>query len=300
MTSALPPAACRAVVAARRRVAAMKTFVAAASAVAVALLTIGCHDLYEADPLQTARADSSAAGYRVGESAADPDAPATLASHEASTAPERHSRPVDAPTRTTVAQAVTPADSMRRGTSAASQSDAVPGERTRSAGMPPSDTTLGVHAAAVPVDDSVVVSSFLSFNPAARTVWLTLIAGLDGENGALNFNGGYDGAHALVVPLGWRVELRFQNQDRELSHSAIVVSAVDPIPMLAPPAAFPNAFTLSLEEGLIEGRSDVVRFGADREGRYAILCAVPGHGQSGMWMRLTVTRNASVPEYRRR
>ena len=151
-----------------------------------------------------------------------------------------------------------------------------------------------------PADDSVIVNAFLSYNPSARTVWVDLIAGFDGANGALNFNGGFEGAHALIVPLGWRVEARFQNRDRELSHSAIVVRTVDPIPMLAPPAAFPNAFTISLEEGILEGRGDVVRFTADTEGRYAILCAVPGHGQSGMWVRRDVTRSATAPEYRRR
>ena len=278
----------------------------AATVVAVVVLATGCQDLYEADPLRSARADSSAAGYMVGESPAASGGVTTLASRDEPGSRGQRTHPADPSPGTSIARPATSADSAQRTasptTSSVTHAGAPHGDSARTSGTtrPASATADTQSAASSPVDDSLVVDAHVSFNPAARTVWLNLIAGLDGGNGSLNFNGGFEGAHTLVVPAGWRIELRFQNRDRELSHSAIVVKAIDPIPMLAPPAAFPNAFTLSLENGIIEGREDVVRFSADTEGRYAILCAVPGHGQSGMWMRLDVRRNATVPEYRRR
>lgn len=287
--------------------------VSTAAGLAVVVLLTGCHDLYEADPLRSARADSSAAGYMVGESPAPSGSVTTLASRDGSGSRGQRMHAADPSPGVNIARPATPAGSPRGPASSAASAatssthasaphgdSARTGGTTRSTGATGDSTAAARPATPSPVDGSLVVDGYLSFNPAARTVWLNLIAGLDGGNGSLNFNGGFEGAHTLIVPAGWRVELRFQNRDRELSHSAIVVKAVDPIPMLAPPPAFPNAFTLSLENGIVEGREDVVRFSADTEGRYAILCAVPGHGQSGMWMRLEVRRNAAIPEYRRR
>ena len=269
-------------------------------------LTSACNELYEADPLLAALADSSAAGYAVGEQPARP-----------MSEPPRVAPSPPTPSRDLPAQAANREPDSARTPALASQAPSVATHDTAGHGVPLGRDSAGSAGArtptrpgadvatlppelSAPADDSVIVDAFLSYNPNARTVWVDLVAGFDGANGALNFNGGFEGAHTLVVPVGWRVEARFQNRDRELSHSAIVIKAVDPIPMIAPPAAFPNAFTVSLEDGIVEGRGDVVRFSADIEGRYAILCAVPGHAQSGMWVRFDVTRGAMTPEYRRR
>lgn len=267
-------------------------------------LTSACNELYEADPLLAALADSSAAGYDVGEQPArpmsepprvaqsPPSPPHDLPAQAAGREPDTARTPTPASREPTVTR-----DTVGHGITRGRDSAGSAGARTPT--RPGGDVATLPPELSAPADDSVIVNAFLSYNPSARTVWVDLVAGFDGANGALNFNGGFEGAHTLVVPLGWRVEARFQNRDRELSHSAIVIKAVDPIPMIAPPAAFPNAFTVSLEEGIVEGRGDVVRFSADTEGRFAILCAVPGHAQSGMWIRFDVTRGVMAPEYRR-
>lgn len=287
-----------------------------ALSVSLVLLASGCSDLYEADPLHAAQADSSAAGYEVGTGAPVATLAASRDGSRART-PVVGTAPARDATNGSPRGAASPGSADDPRPTVASPDTVKPrttGRDVVAARTPgQGDTTIADSATrtgpdvvtlpaelSAPADDSVIVNTFLSYNPSARTVWVDLIAGFDGANGALNFNGGFEGAHTLVIPVGWRVEARFLNRDRELSHSAIVIEAVDPIPMLAPPAAFPNAFTIALEEGIIEGRSDVVRFSADTEGRYAILCAVPGHGQSGMWVRLDVSRTATVPEYRRR
>ena len=282
---------------------------AVAAGILLVLLSSGCQDLYEADPLHAARADSSAAGYDIGEPNAAHDADHLAArakpSHQGEAVATRRARPIgDRESDNTPPVTAVP-DSANAPASGGPLDTGSPRDRTHPGGtdtttQPRTDVATLPTELLTPADDSVVVNTFLSYDRAARTVWVDLMAGYDGANGALNFNGGFAGAHRLVIPVGWRVEARFLNRDRDLSHSAIVVKAVDPIPMMAPPAAFPNAFTISLEDGMMEGRGDVVRFAADTEGRYVLLCAVPGHGQNGMWMRLDVTRGASAPEYLRR
>jgi len=281
---------------------------------ALVLLAVstGCADLYEVDPAYAARADSSAAGYQVSAAGGAPSgahAPASPSARDARRpggtrpTPEPRRRdtpratarqPGPAPTPATVAAGTGPASTFILPDSSARDSAAL-----ADSGVSAPDVATLPAALTTPVDDSIVVNTFLAFNPAARMVWIDLIAGLDGANGSLNFNGGHGGSHTVIVPEGWRVEVRIANRDQDLSHSAVVVRQIDPIPVLAPPAAFPGSFSIALEEGLVEGRSDAFRFSADRVGRYMLMCAVPGHAQSGMWLRLDVSGGLAAPEYRR-
>jgi sulfocyanin len=143
----------------------------------------------------------------------------------------------------------------------------------------------------------VRVNEFLAYDAGARTATIQLVGGYNGLNGALNFNGGAKGSQTITVPLGWKVEASFVNRDGDLPHSAIVVREVSPIPLEAPPPAFPRAFTVKLEEGLQEGGTDDLSFVANKEGRFLIFCGVPGHGQGGMWIYLVVSPSASAPTY---
>ena len=59
--------------------------------------------------------------------------------------------------------------------------------------------------------------------------------------------------------------------------------------------AFPRAATKVLEQGTQPGNGEDVRFVAAKAGAYVIFCAVPGHGQAGMWIRLTVSDAARAP-----
>jgi len=136
--------------------------------------------------------------------------------------------------------------------------------------------------------------SWLSVDATSRTATFDLIAGLNGANGALNFNGFKDGGLTLTVPVGWTVVMHFRNHDGMLPHSAEVIDDVHPLPLQPVTPAFPKAFTLRLAEGIpSEGRDDL-RFIADKGGSYLIFCGVPGHGAAGMWVRLMVS--TSVPQ----
>jgi hypothetical protein len=150
---------------------------------------------------------------------------------------------------------------------------------------------------AVPVgaQQQKVDSTWLSFDPAAKTAKFQLIAGLTGLNGALNFNGFRDGQLTLVIPVGWKAEIAFKNHDGMLPHSAEVVTPQTPLPTQPVSPAIPRAFTLKLAEGLPPQGTDVMRFAAQPAGEYLIFCGVPGHGAAGMWMRLRVSATAKTP-----
>jgi uncharacterized cupredoxin-like copper-binding protein len=138
--------------------------------------------------------------------------------------------------------------------------------------------------------------AWLTFDATARTARFQLIAGLTGANGALNFNGFRDGALSFVVPLGWKTEIDFRNHDGMLPHSAEVIAPRTPLPVEPVDPAIPRAFTLRLAEGLPSEATDTMRFTAQPAGDYLIVCAVPGHGASGMWIRLRVSPSAKAPQ----
>lgn len=140
-----------------------------------------------------------------------------------------------------------------------------------------------------------VDSNWLSFDPAAKTARFELIAGLTGLNGALNFNGFRDGGLTLVIPVGWATEITFKNHDGMLPHSAEVIAPQTPLPAQPVSPAIPRAFTLNLAAGLPPEGTDVMRFAAQPAGEYLIFCGVPGHGASGMWIRLRVSATAQTP-----
>jgi hypothetical protein len=130
---------------------------------------------------------------------------------------------------------------------------------------------------------------------AGSKVELALVAGFNGVNGGMNFNGATAGALTLTVPIHWTVVLHFRNNDQVLPHSAQVIAAVTPVPVGKVATAFDHAATGRMEQGLpTEGHEDV-KFVADRAGSFLIFCAVPGHGAAGMWIRLAVSPGVGVP-----
>lgn len=138
--------------------------------------------------------------------------------------------------------------------------------------------------------------TWLKSDSAGSKVELALVAGLNGANGGMNFNGASAGALSLTVPVHWTVILHFRNNDQVLPHSAQVIAAVSPVPVGKVATAFNHAATGQMEQGLPADGHEDVRFVADRAGSFMIFCAVPGHGAAGMWMRLDVSATAHVPE----
>lgn len=144
----------------------------------------------------------------------------------------------------------------------------------------------------------VRVNEFLTYDQRSRTISLQLIAGYNGLNGSLNYNGATRGSHGIYVPTGWRVHIAVTNRDSDLQHSAIVVAKVLPPPIEPTNPAFPGAALAQLDEGLAEDETATLDFVADRPGQYMIACGVAGHAQAGMWLQLAVSNGVTVPVYR--
>jgi len=131
-------------------------------------------------------------------------------------------------------------------------------------------------------------------SPAAspHTVRITLVAGKTQDNGGFNFDGYAKGGMTVTVPVGWKVEVEFENA-APLPHSLAVTpfrttQAAEGI--TAP--AFPGGATRDLLAGLPRGERAAVTFVASRPGRYELACGVPGHAVIGMWVSLIVSATA--------
>jgi sulfocyanin len=158
--------------------------------------------------------------------------------------------------------------------------------------------TMWIAVAAPPAatPDSVAVNPFLWYDPAARTAHVRVTAGLDGNNGGMNFNGASKGGATITVPAGWRVVIAFVNRDA-IPHSAIIIPEQQPLPAIPETPAFGGAYTTGLTGGLFTDQSDELTFTASPAGRYILVCGVPGHGASGMWIRFVVSPDAQAPAY---
>lgn len=281
---------------------------------ALVILAAACGEPQSA--AEAARADSSAAGYAVGPR---PNrgtlATATTNGGGASTATTTLAPPPDTTTpaakasssAATSASAATPKTADRKigtdttarssGTTsgAASRRDSVPNAGTATTGASGRGADSSAAAAAA---GPVRVNEFLTYDERSRIVSLQLVAGYNGLNGSLNYNGATKGNHGIYVPLGWRVHVAVTNHDSDLQHSAIVLEKVLPPPIEPALPAFPGAALPQLDEGLAEDEIGTLDFVASRAGQYMIACGVPGHAQAGMWFQLAVLKGITVPVYR--
>jgi hypothetical protein len=135
-----------------------------------------------------------------------------------------------------------------------------------------------------------LVDEWLSYDAATNTVTFELIAG------PFTFNGYRSGGATLIVPSKAKIVMNFINKDGT-PHSAIVISGQGPIPNSTTDPAIPRAYTTKVLEGLPQEATDVMRFPVPDTGTYRILCGVPGHGLSGMWIWLKVDPTAKQPSF---
>ena len=129
---------------------------------------------------------------------------------------------------------------------------------------------------------SADVGRWLSWDAAARTASLTLVAGYDGSNNGFNFDGYSRGQLLVRVPLGWRIAVTCRNAGSMRHSCAIVRGAMTAVP------AFPGATSPDPVLGLRTGQTARFAFTASRAGTYRIACLVPGHEQARMWDVLVV------------
>lgn len=144
-----------------------------------------------------------------------------------------------------------------------------------------------------------LVPSWMKSDAAQKHVTLDIVAGFNANNGALNYNGYYTGDMTVVVPAGWTVDIHFRNNDAMLPHSLVVTKAFAPnhFPDHAgiDQVAIPRAYTDNPDQGIPSPKTDTVTFAAKTPGDFYFFCGAPGHGQAGMWTKLTVDPAATAP-----
>jgi sulfocyanin len=130
----------------------------------------------------------------------------------------------------------------------------------------------------------------------ARTAHLTLVAGETPAKNYWNYNGYHDGNAVVTVPEGYSVTIDLVNQDPSMPHS-VGVSDLSLRTSAAPPAeaVFAGAITpnpTSMIDGTMPGQEASITFTAERAGTYALLCYIPGHAATGMWIYFVVSSEA--------
>lgn len=149
--------------------------------------------------------------------------------------------------------------------------------------------------------DQTVTPDWMKVDAAHKTVSLDVQAGWNPNNGALNFNGYYEGDMTIVVPSGWTVKTAVMNHDGMLPHSLLITKPYprDGIPPEAGESqvAINKAYTDNPVGGLAPNQKDSFSFRAPNEdGSYWLFCGVPGHGLQGMYVNLRVDTKVEAPE----
>jgi sulfocyanin len=151
-------------------------------------------------------------------------------------------------------------------------------------------------ASAAASGPEVKVNQFMSYDPESKVVNLKLIAAFGSVNGGMNFNGGARGDETITVPEGWTVKVDFSNHDA-IPHSAIILPDSFPLPTIPENPAIPGAYTKDVTAGIPTNGTDTMNFKASKPGNYLMVCGVPGHGPSGMYIKFDISPNAKAPSY---
>jgi sulfocyanin SoxE-like protein len=133
---------------------------------------------------------------------------------------------------------------------------------------------------------------WLVADTAARTVTLALQVTPAPDGGAALINGYRNGELQIVVPLNWTVQWDWRSADTTAPHSLVVMAEREKLPTEGGRAAFTNAMTRMVTEGLTAGQGDRTTFTADQAGWYWMLDGVPGHAIKGEYIGLRVDPEA--------
>lgn len=136
---------------------------------------------------------------------------------------------------------------------------------------------------------------WIAVDEGARTVTIDLVAGSTDANNRWNFNGYANGEATVVVPAGYTVTLNFENRDPVNYHSVGVLEWAASYPAVFDAAVpvFDGAITTnatSMTEATAPGGgTETISFTASTAGEYALVCPVPAHAVTGMWIGFEVS-----------
>ena len=147
--------------------------------------------------------------------------------------------------------------------------------------------------------DDLEMPEWMSVDKAAKTVSIEIVAGKTDANNNWNFNGFVSGEATVVVPQGFTVEIVFKNNDPNMVHSIGVGERMDAYPAMIenPKPAFDGAISSNPTDMLNatkSGASETLTFTADNAGDYALICYIPAHATTGMWIGFTVSADGQA------
>lgn len=134
--------------------------------------------------------------------------------------------------------------------------------------------------------------TWLVWNNKTHTATLTLVAAYNNTLSGYNFNGYAKGQMTVSVPSGTKVNVVFSN-DAPLPHSA-VFTPFTKMSSSTIPVAFKGSESPNPTSGVAKGKAQKFSFMANKVGKYAIVCAVPGHELIGMWDVFMVTKGGKA------
>ncbi len=127
----------------------------------------------------------------------------------------------------------------------------------------------------------------------AKTVRLSVVAGLSPDNNYWNYNGAIRGQLAITVPEGYEVTIDLENRDPNMAHSLGISSEL--VNFTVPPTpepVFAGAITenpQSMIDATMPGETESITFVADAAGNYSMVCYIAGHSAIGMWLFFNVS-----------
>jgi len=167
-----------------------------------------------------------------------------------------------------------------------------PASQPAAAAAQPAETTAAAPSGEMTMPD------WFHVDQAAKTVHMTITAGATDALNHWNFNGAHNGSMTITVPEGYAITIDFKNADPAMAHSLGIIAATSNFSaMLQPDPVFPGAITenpTSMTEATLPGTETTVNFTASTAGHYSMVCFIPGHAATGMWVHFNVSSDGSA------
>ena len=161
------------------------------------------------------------------------------------------------------------------------------------------DTTAAPVAAATPAAPAMgemAMTDWFHADDAAKTIHMTITAGLTDAKNHWNFNGGHDGNMTITVPEGYAVTIDLVNKDPAMAHSLGISAVTGNFGIVDPTPAFEGAITsnpASMTDATMPGETERIQFTTGAAGSYSMVCFIPGHAAAGMWVHFNVSADGT-------
>ncbi|MEJ2541469.1 MAG: sulfocyanin-like copper-binding protein [Gemmatimonadota bacterium] len=129
-------------------------------------------------------------------------------------------------------------------------------------------------------------------------VSLDIIAGATDKGNYWNYNGAQFGEMTITVPVGANVTINFSNEDPNMAHSLGISPGFSTAPaMVEATPVFEGAISAnptSMTDATLPGETETITFTASEAGEYSMVCYIPGHAVSGMWVHFVVSADGEA------